>query len=378
MCKCGAVVLVDPGFAFWPKAQQYRHIIPSNPQRIIGNCNLYDLAPRDLKGRDEAVLVGVMNSTLVGLFKTFCGRYAGTEGNLKTEVVDVNLLDVPDPRSVPEAVADRIIDAVNQMSKREVGRLVDESLMECRTYERAMELAARALQLSAELRQPDRRELDDAVFELLGVASPAERRELVDRLHQETAQHFRAVRVTEIQKMEDRRSSAAPRRFDAKEQAADAWDAVDLTDLVPLAEWVRNTATGPTATYTVPEDRPAELQGDSMFDQRTVYFGRKRQAHLECPSRGTAEVMHRMATLGVAGPVTLPTDNAKAMQLLDRLNHRHATATTRLRELVQSRTADPDTQEQVLALLERWLTLGRHPTIASAQRPAKDAVDSSV
>ena len=42
----------------------------------------------------------MLNSTLVGLFKTFYGRFAGTEGNLKTEVVDVNLLEVPDPRGV--------------------------------------------------------------------------------------------------------------------------------------------------------------------------------------------------------------------------------------------------------------------------------------
>ena len=35
--------LVDPGFALWPKSQQYRHIIPGNPYRVIANCNLYDL-----------------------------------------------------------------------------------------------------------------------------------------------------------------------------------------------------------------------------------------------------------------------------------------------------------------------------------------------
>ena len=37
-----------------------------------------------------------LNSTIVGFFKTFYGRFAGTEGNLKTEVVDVNLMDIPD------------------------------------------------------------------------------------------------------------------------------------------------------------------------------------------------------------------------------------------------------------------------------------------
>jgi hypothetical protein len=54
------------------------------------------------------------------------------------------------------------------------------------------------------LRQPDRRQLDDAVFELLGVKSATQRKVLIDRLYAETAAHFRAIRVTEIQKMEDR------------------------------------------------------------------------------------------------------------------------------------------------------------------------------
>ena len=90
--------LVKPGFAFWPKAQQYRHIIPANPERVICNCNLYDMASNSLSETEQAALVAVLNSTLVGLFKTFYGRFAGTEGNLKTEVVDVNLLEVPNPR----------------------------------------------------------------------------------------------------------------------------------------------------------------------------------------------------------------------------------------------------------------------------------------
>ncbi len=45
--------LVDPGFAFWPKSQQYRHIIPGNPHKIVCNCNLYDLGARDLNKQEQ-------------------------------------------------------------------------------------------------------------------------------------------------------------------------------------------------------------------------------------------------------------------------------------------------------------------------------------
>ncbi len=100
--------LVKPGLAFWPMAQQYRHIIAANPERLICNHNLFDVAPAGLSAIEAESLVAILNSTVVGLFKAFYGRFAGTEGNLKTEVVDVNLLEVPDPRGVPANVAERL------------------------------------------------------------------------------------------------------------------------------------------------------------------------------------------------------------------------------------------------------------------------------
>lgn len=167
--------LVKPGFAFWSKAQQYRHIIPANPERGICNCNLYDVASDQLSTREQKALVGVLNSTLVGLFKTFYGRFAGTEGNLKTEVVDVNLLEVPDPRGIDADLAKRLTTAVKSMSRRIVGRLVEEQLMARHSPDRARRIASGPLVLSDELRQDDRNNLDDAVFELLGVSDAAER-----------------------------------------------------------------------------------------------------------------------------------------------------------------------------------------------------------
>ncbi len=244
------------------------------------------------------------------------------------------------------------------MTKRDVGRMVTESLMECHSYERALELASRPLTLSQELQQPDRRELDDAVFELLGVRSAAERKTLLDRLYTETAAHFRAIRVTEIQKMEDR-AKGEKQRFTAAEQAADTWDALDLTDLMPLHDWVRTHVTGTTQDILVPDERPVYLGTGSMFDQETVYFGKKRQQHIVCSSQGTAELLIRIADLGVSGSLALPADNSKAMNLLNQLNQRHDKACARFQELVESRTSDPDMQDQIFKILQRWFVLGR-------------------
>jgi len=148
-------------------AQQYRHIIPANPDKLICNHNLFDLTAETLSQVEQQALVAILNSTLVGFFKTFYGRFAGTEGNLKTEVVDVKMLEVPDPHGVSPAIADKLTKAFQHITNREVGHLVEEALRDCHSLERARLIAMSPIVLSEELCQSDRMALDDAVFELL-------------------------------------------------------------------------------------------------------------------------------------------------------------------------------------------------------------------
>ncbi len=357
--------LVKPGFAFWPKAQQYRHIIPANPERAICNCNLYDVESDKLNATEQAALVAVLNSTLVGLFKTFYGRFAGTEGNLKTEVVDVNLLEVPDPRSVPARLSKRLTSALQRMERRDVGRLVEEQLMDCHTPERARKLAAGPLVLAHELQQSDRRDLDDAVFELLGVADPKERHELIDRLYEATAKHFRDIRVVEIDKMEQRAKSDN-KRFSVHDLAADIWDAAELEDAMPLAQWIGQQA-GSDLPVTIPEEKPAVLVENPLFGDNTVYFGKARDVHLTCQSRGQAELVARLANLGVSGEVNMPAGLAACMKLLARINVRLDKAMERFKELVESRTGDERIRQQLMEVLERWFVLGREPVKDSGE-----------
>jgi hypothetical protein len=92
--------------------------------------------------------------------------------------------------------------------------------LECRSSEHAKKLAVKPLSLPWELQQPDRRALDLAVFELLGVADAAERERLCDELYREVTAHFRQIRIVEIQKQEQR-SHAEGREFRTDELAAD-------------------------------------------------------------------------------------------------------------------------------------------------------------
>jgi hypothetical protein len=349
--------LVRPGIAFWPLAQQYRHIIASNPEELIGNKRFFDIAALTLSSSERRALLAILNSTLVGLCKNFYGRYTGTEGSLDTEVIDAKMMEVPDPRGVATKLAKRLGDAMKRMSKREVGRLVEEQLMDCHTPERARRIAGGPLVLSNELQQADRRDLDDAVFELLGVVDPKERTELVGRLYEATARHFRDIRVVEIEKMQQRAKSNNG-RFSVHDLAADIWDAAELDDATPLAEWVSRHSKSDSLVI-IPEERPAVLSPSPMFDPDTVYFGKQREAHVDCLSRGQAELVARLANLGIIGEVKLPADLDSCFRLLDSVNIRLDDACSRLKELAESRTGDERVQQQLMEVLERWFVLGR-------------------
>lgn len=347
----------NPGFAFWPMAQQYRHIIAANPDHLICNHNLFDLINQELSEPEVEALIAILNSTLVGLFKTFYGRYAGTEGNLKTEVVDVNLLEVPDPRGLSEKIRSKLTSAFRKMQPRSVGRLVEEQLMDCHSPERARRIAEGPVVLSIELGQPDRRELDEAVFEALGVTEQSRRAELVERLHHETALHFRQIRVVEIQKMEQRKKSVS-RKFSAEELAEDLWDAVDLEDFTPIREWVAKQP-GASVTVTIPDSSPASLASPSvMFDSETVYFGKDRKKHLVCSSREEAELVKLLADLQVHGDVALPPNASAAAQLREKIEERITHARARFTELAQSRTSLEEKQDEVVDLLIQWFASG--------------------
>lgn len=84
---------VKPGVAFWPKGQQYRHLVIHNPDNLIANCRLYDVSAK-ANHTDTGALVAALNGTLVALWRNFYGRYTGTEGALESMVVDALMTEV--------------------------------------------------------------------------------------------------------------------------------------------------------------------------------------------------------------------------------------------------------------------------------------------
>ena len=347
------------GVSFWPKAQKYRHIIPTNPESLVCNCNLYTVVP-DLKNRSERIaLAAILNSTLVALFKCFYGRYAGTEGTLKTEVVDTVLLEIPDPRGVSPELAERLDSALKKMMRRDVTHLVEEALLQCHSEEAMREILLNEAELPAELRQEDRRELDDCVFELIGVTNKQERKKMVDELYRVTTEYYRYQRTQDIQAMENRAGNNA-RRFDAQDLAGSIWQSLPEGEQGPaVADWIKS-AYPKAETVKIPEGKPTALGASDMFDPNGVVFkGNKEAHHVRYASPEQAAVVTALAEVGIRGHIEVPKSAADCSRCLKELRIRIKSAEERFAELAASRTGTQSLQEKTTTLLLHWFVHGR-------------------
>jgi hypothetical protein len=346
-----------PGIGFWPMAQQYRHIIPANPQQLVCNHNLFDIHALDLDEAATRALMPILNSTLAAFIKPYYGRYAGTEGNLKTEVVDTILIEVPDPRNVTAPVLRRLESAFSSMQKREVTHMLEETFRACHTADEVREAAKLPLGLPLELQREDRRELDDAVFELLGVSNAGRRQELIDHLYREVSLHYRSIRIVEVQKMEQRRHGGNA-KISTLNLASSAWNELDPEWQKPLADWVREQV-GKGKVLDLPDGDVRLPDSGHFFEANTVYFGKAPVVSLICESRAEAELVAAIARAGLRGEITVPITEKESLSLTRQLESRLEIGMKKIGDLANQYAGTDKVRDQVAAILEQQFIVGK-------------------
>jgi len=347
------------GLSFWPKAQKYRHIVPANPEGLVCNCNLYTVVP-DLDSREERqALAAILNSTLVALWKHFYGRYAGAEGTLKTEVVDCLLMPLPDPRGVPKELAARLSAALASMAKRNVTHLVEEALLECHSSEHLRNILAKPPMLPRELQQEDRRELDYAVLELMGVSNTRTRERLLEELYWETTFYYRYLRTQDIQSMENR-AGGTQRKLTAVDIAASIWDSLEVAEQGPkLLDWLRERNV-PLMVVHIPDGKAKALGRGHMFSSSGVDFAEGKQIRQEeYAGPAQAALVATLANLDIRGTVDIPSEEASCKLWRKEIEGRVKKASKRFEEVVASRTSDQSLREAISALLKQWYVNGK-------------------
>ncbi len=133
-----------PSRVFWPYIMRERLFCSYGDGNIYVDCNLFDI----YTSYDSFLSCAVCNATVTILLNELsCRTYGGGGGPLKNQVYEVEALPVLSPAVLTPQAASKLQTAFTRISKREILTIFDE------------------------IHQPDRRALDDVVFDVLGLTA---------------------------------------------------------------------------------------------------------------------------------------------------------------------------------------------------------------
>ncbi|MBE0537911.1 MAG: N-6 DNA methylase [Phycisphaerae bacterium] len=340
------------GTVFWPMAQQYKHAIPANDANLICNHNLFDVSPKEVSG---TVLAGLLNSTWVVLSKFQYGRPVGVEANLKTEVVDVKMMPVPSVRGVKMSVLDGIAQAFERLKQRKAMQFLSERRLRKMAYEaKGKEAELKNLSDRCELDMDDRRALDDAVLELLGVASKRRRQAMIDALYEYLREYFEWARQKEEKAIVNKKK--AKRKGPAKPGEIGKQIFDDIAERHPelLRDYERDflDRQKPFDTYDIPAEGEPFVYKD-MLVRHGVRFvkGTKEVALVTTRTPGQDALLATLAGAGHRGLVRVPHEEGVCRELLGRYEQFVRRRDRAVIEMIQERTADEDLQEKIFEAL---------------------------
>lgn len=339
------------GALFWPKSQQYKHSAPANDHHLQANCNLYDITPNE--GVDADILGGILNSSWAVLAKFQYGRPVGNEANLKTEVVDVTMMPVADPRTAPRNLQLNVAEAFYALKGREAHQFLSEQRMRQMAFTKdGRESELSTLRASSELDMPDRRKLDSAVLEMIGVKDEQDREALISRLYDHLAEFFERARQKEEKAIGNKNKSRRRSTISAQQIAVQILSAMKEKAgrfLLPYSAYV--DLERPFSTFDLPHEGEAEVHQDMFAAEGSVRFmkGRKQRGLVVTKNPKQAELVAFLATHGVRGVVRIPLEPTECDVVMGQYGKALEGRNSLMRALIEERTADLVLQEAVLA-----------------------------
>ncbi len=345
--------------ALWPKEKQYRHIAPANEHRLIANCRLYEIYPKnDLD--DPNLWAALLNSIVVILSSFQYGRPMGTEGNWSTMVSDVNMMLVPDPRKATQKQIKSVITAFEKIKKRSsLAFLSERRLREMNYRQKGKEHELELLSNKCELDMDDRHELDDAVLELIGINNRKERKEYLDKLYNYLAEYFEWTRQKEEKAILNK--AANSRR--GKTQPVDIAKQIISEIKEKEQKWLKTyesnflDSSKPFDTYDVPLDGIPEVFND-LFTSTGVKFkhSKKKSTQIATRNEYQSKLLYETAKWGIRGLVRIPFQKDECQNVLSSYSQFMQKREERIWQLLEERTSDEDIQQKIYEALITMLS----------------------
>jgi hypothetical protein len=264
-------------------------------------------------------------------------------------VIDANMLLVPDIRQSSRLILKALEAGVEDLAGREIGSFLEDAFTEMIPLRSLAKLEATTPSLPQELRQADREQLDRAVLRLIGVPN-AEIPPLLQRIYRETTLIYRRGRVLDIRTAANKRSAKKGNSATPHEIAESIMESLPsgLLQLYPADFLLDSEATD---HYSLPEGH-ASLVEDMFHHPRLKFKG----DDIEFRHRPQVELALALHESGLSGPLTLPVDPDRCLEIDGRWRTYREGLTGRFQEEVAQRTPDEEKAGAALKLLLRWST----------------------
>lgn len=327
---------------FWAKSHQYRHCAPRNTKLFVANCNLYTVETGDCDSAGA-----VLNSTPVLLAKLLYGRPVGVESNLKTEIVDINMMPVPDWSTAKASVRKRLVAAYSALKARNVlGVLSERRLRRDALWRKGEFEKLDTLDDVTEFEQEDRKELDDAVLELLGISDRARRDDIRERLYDFLQDHFESARQKEEFAIANKVIAKRQAKLTPQNLANDVFLIIEREHPALLRTYrdiARKNGEVPTEGVRVGSRGKVEIVDDMLMTGVRFGASRSKAELVRTRSRAQAELVVKIFELGDGGrnhflPIDDQIIRSHIKQIKKLLKERQAKVT----ELIESRTSDTE------------------------------------
>jgi hypothetical protein len=340
-----------------PKIQQYKLTTILNPGFLYNNSSLLGFS-----AKDNVEVAGILNSTWTILSRLLFARGLGNEGNIQLDVYAANIMLVPDPRKATDKQRQRVASAFNKMAERPALQFLSERRMRRMAYRGKYEYPQLDVELNklsdkCELDMPDRRELDDAVLEMIGIESKARRTELIGQLYAHLREFFETVRSKEedaiVNKNKTRRALQA-RPDDIADQILEEIKGDYRWAIKRYDDGFLYPTTMEYKSMEIPRGTQVKAPYEVLGGWRVEFLrGKRRDTIIELEFRAQAELLALLATVGYESWVGVPFEEPEAEQVLKAYREHLDRRQQLFGELVRERTDDTDLQDQIMRELQR-------------------------
>ena len=342
-----------------PKIQQYRLIAFLNPENLYQNSSLLGLY--GLSAIEADYFAGLLNSTFGVLPRLLYARGLGNEGNSQLDVYSAKMLPVVASQS--GSGKKKVGSAFKAMTARKALSFIPERRMRQAAFERhGKQHELEHLSDVCELDMPDRRALDHAVLELLGVKIKKEREEWINRLYSYLRQYFEETRRKEevaiVNKNTTKRKGAVRPQELATQLAAEL-NAQEPSLFRSYKDLFNEAGIGDKwIAKEVPADGAPETHTD-LHDVGVRFMrGKKYLDFIPMPSEAHAALAVEAITEMRRETVQLPRSELLCSTLLSSYKSFLDKRNRRLREAIAERVADEDIQNTVFEFLIEYVRRG--------------------